>query len=447
VSATAATDAGIHTRPAELLRNLIRFDTTNPPGNERACVSYIQGLIAAAGIESVIRARDPERPNLIARLPGRGAAPPLLLQGHVDVVSTAGQKWSHPPFEAVEADGYIWGRGAVDMKGGVAMMLSALLRARTEGLEPPGDVIFCALADEEGMSGYGAEWLVREHVELFEGVRFAIGEFGGFTSHVGGRRLYPIQVAEKQVCTVRMTVHGQPGHGSMPVRGGAMARMAHALQRLDRERLPVHVTRVARDMIEAMAGALPRPQGAAMRLLLRPRVTNLLLDRIGDRARMLDPLLHNTVSPTVLQSDDKFNVIPGEVTAVLDGRLLPGFSPDDLLAELRALLGNDLDLEVMHFDASPAEPDMGLFPTLAGILERADPGSTATPLLMPGVSDGRFFARLGIQTYGFLPLKLPAGFDFWSGVHGADERVPADAVEFGANAVHEALARFGEAKG
>jgi acetylornithine deacetylase/succinyl-diaminopimelate desuccinylase-like protein len=447
VSATAATDAGIHTRPAELLRNLIRFDTTNPPGNERACVSYIQGLIAAAGIESVIRARDPERPNLIARLPGRGAAPPLLLQGHVDVVSTAGQKWSHPPFEAVEADGYIWGRGAVDMKGGVAMMLSALLRARTEGLEPPGDVIFCALADEEGMSGYGAEWLVREHVELFEGVRFAIGEFGGFTSHVGGRRLYPIQVAEKQVCTVRMTVHGQPGHGSMPVRGGAMARMAHALQRLDRERLPVHVTRVARDMIEAMAAALPRPQGAAMRLLLRPRVTNLLLDRIGDRARMLDPLLHNTVSPTVLQSDDKFNVIPGEVTAVLDGRLLPGFSPADLLAELRALLGNDLDLEVMHFDASPAEPDMGLFPTLAGILERADPGSTATPLLMPGVSDGRFFARLGIQTYGFLPLKLPAGFDFWSGVHGADERVPADAVEFGANAVHEALARFGEAKG
>lgn len=184
-----------------------------------------------------------------------------------------------------------------------------------------------------------------------------------------------------------------------------------------------------------------------MRLLLRPRATNLLLDRIGDRARMLDPLLHNTVSPTVLQSDDKFNVIPGEVTAVLDGRLLPGFSPDDLLAELRALLGNDLDLEVVHFHPSPAEPDMGLFPTLVGILERADPGSTATPLLMPGVSDGRFFARLGIQTYGFLPLKLPAGFDFWSGVHGADERVPADAVEFGANAVHEALARFGEATG
>jgi acetylornithine deacetylase/succinyl-diaminopimelate desuccinylase-like protein len=198
-------------------------------------------------------------------------------------------------------------------------------------------------------------------------------------------------------------------------------------------------------MVEAMAAALPRPQAAALRLLLRPRLTNVMLDRIGERARMLDPVLHNTVSATVLQCDPKFNVIPGEVTAVLDGRLLPGFAPDDLLAELRALLGNDVDFEVVRFDQGAAAPDMSLYPTLAAILERADPGSTATPLLMPGVSDGRFFSRLGIQTYGFLPLKLPAGFNFWSGVHGADERVPADALEFGADAVHEALGRFGEA--
>ena len=438
-------DAGIHTRPAELLRNLIRFDTTNPPGNERACVAYIEGLVREAGIDPVIRARDPERPNLIARLAGRGAAPPLLLQGHVDVVGTAGQTWSHPPFEAVESGGFIWGRGAVDMKGGVAMMLSAFLRARAEGLEPAGDEIFCALADEEGMSGYGAEWLVREHPELFDGVRFAIGEFGGFTSYISGRRFYPIQVAEKQVCTVRLTVRGQPGHGSLPVRGGAMAKLAQVLRRLDRERLPVHVTPVTRDMVEATAAALPRAQGAVLRLLLRPRTTNLVLDRMGERARMLDPLVHNTASATVLECDGKFNVIPGEVTAVLDGRLLPGFAPDDLLAELHGLLGDDLDLEVVRFDPGPPAPDMALFPTLAGILERADPGATATPLLMPGVSDARFFARLGIQNYGFLPMKLPPEFDFWSGVHGADERVPAAAVEFGAAAVYEALARFGEA--
>jgi acetylornithine deacetylase/succinyl-diaminopimelate desuccinylase-like protein len=196
-------------------------------------------------------------------------------------------------------------------------------------------------------------------------------------------------------------------------------------------------------MVEAMAATLPRPQAAAMRLLLRPRTTNLLLDRIGERARMLDPLLHNTVSPTVLDCDEKFNVIPGEVVAVLDGRLLPGFTPEDLLAELRAILEAAVELEVVRFDQGPPEPDLSLFPMLAGILERADPGSSAIPLLMPGVSDARFFARLGIQTYGFLPMKLPAGFDFWSGVHGADERIPADAVAFGADAVHEALVRFG----
>jgi acetylornithine deacetylase/succinyl-diaminopimelate desuccinylase-like protein len=250
-------------------------------------------------------------------------------------------------------------------------------------------------------------------------------------------------VAEKQVCTVRATVRGQPGHGSMPVRGAAMAHLARLLERLDRNRLPVQVTPVVRDMVEAMAAALPRPQATMLRLLLRPRMADVVLDRMGARARLFDPLLHNTVSATVLRCDDKFNVIPAAVEVVLDGRLLPGCTPAELLAELRALLGPEVELEVIRFDAGPPEPDMALFPTLAGILERADPGSTATPLLMPGVSDARFFARLGIQTYGFLPMKLPPGFDFWSGVHGADERIPAAAVGFGADAVYEAIERFG----
>jgi len=442
---TAAAAQGVWARPAELLRDLIRFDTTNPPGNERACISYIEGLLSAEGIESTIHSRDPERPNLIARLPGRGTAPPLMLYGHVDVVTTAGQRWSHPPFEAVQQDGFIWGRGAIDMKGGVAMMLSALLAAKAEGLEPAGDVIFCALADEENMSPYGAEWLVRERAELFEGVRHAIGEFGGFTMHAAGRRFYPIQVAEKQVCTVRMTLRGSPGHGSMPVRGGAMAKLARVLRTLDRKRLPVHVTPVARQMVDAMAAALPRPQGSLIRLLTTPRFTDLVLDRLGEKARLFDPILHNTVSPTVLETSKKFNVIPAEVDLVLDGRLLPGFAPDDLLGELRDLLGSDLDLEVVKHDPGPPQADLALYDTLADILERADPGSTATPLLMPGVSDARFFARLGIQTYGFLPMRLPPNFDFWSGVHGADERIPPEAVEFGARAIGEALRRFGEA--
>jgi acetylornithine deacetylase/succinyl-diaminopimelate desuccinylase-like protein len=224
-----------------------------------------------------------------------------------------------------------------------------------------------------------------------------------------------------------------------------MARLARALRRLDRRRLPVHVTPVTRQMVEAMAAALGGAQGAALRLLLNSRVTDRLLDRMGERARVLDPILHNTVSATGLRGSERFNVIPAEVEAILDGRLLPGFTPDDLLAELRRLLGADLRFEVVKHDPGPREPDLALFGMLGAILTEADPGAVAIPLLMPGVSDARFFARLGIQTYGFTPMKLPADFNFWSGVHGADERIPVDAVEFGTRAVTEALRRYGTA--
>jgi acetylornithine deacetylase/succinyl-diaminopimelate desuccinylase-like protein len=439
---TAATET-IWRRPAELLQRLIRFDTTNPPGGERECIAFIEGLLRESGIESNLYARDPERPNLLARIPGRGAAPPLLLYGHVDVVSTAGQDWQHDPFGGELHDGYVWGRGAVDMKGGVAMMIAAFLRAKAEGLEPAGDVLFCALADEEAMGRFGAQWLVQEHPELFAGVRFALGEFGGFTTHQAGRRFYPIQVAEKQVCTVRAIVRGPGGHGSMPLRGGATARLGRMLERLDREGLPIHVTPVAAEMLTRMAAALPRPQGAVLRQLLRPRVARVLLPRLGERSRMLNAMLRNTATPTIVETSKKFNVIPSEIEVTLDGRILPGFRTEDLLRELRALLGDEVDLEVTLHDPGPPEPDLGLFAMLGGILEQADPGAVALPLLMPGVTDGRFFAQLGIQTYGFTPLRLPADFNFWEGVHGSDERVPADAIAFGADAIHSALQRYG----
>jgi acetylornithine deacetylase/succinyl-diaminopimelate desuccinylase-like protein len=429
-------------RPAELLQRLIRFDTTNPPGNEGECIAFIEGLLRDAGLEAGLYGRDPARPNLVARLGGRGSAPPLLLYGHVDVVSTAGQTWRHDPFAAEVHDGYIWGRGAVDMKGGVAMMLAAFLRAKAEGLEPAGDVLFCALADEEGMSRFGAEWLVREHPELFASVRYAIGEFGGFTMHQSGQRFYPIQVAEKQVCTLVATIRGPGGHGSMPLRGGATAKLARMLDRLDRRSLPIHVTPVAREMIRRMAGALPRAQGFLLARLARPALAGAVLARMGDRARMTGAMLRNTATPTIIETSKKFNVIPSEIRVTLDGRLLPGFQPDDLIREMRSVIGDDLDLEVELHDPGPAEPDLGMFETLGGILEEADPGAVALPLLMPGVTDARFFSLLGIQTYGFTPMKLPPGFNFWSGVHGSDERVPVDAVAFGADAIHAALERY-----
>jgi len=178
----------IYQRPAELLQNLIRFDTTNPPGNEAECVSYIGSLLNETGFETTLLAKHPARPNLITRLKGRGMAPPLLLYGHVDVVTTANQNWLHPPFEGKLIEGYVWGRGALDMKGGIAMLLSACLRAKAEGLTPAGDIVLAILSDEEAGGVYGAKYLVENHTEQFNGIHYAIGEFGGFPLYIGNRK-------------------------------------------------------------------------------------------------------------------------------------------------------------------------------------------------------------------------------------------------------------------
>ena len=433
----------IYQRPEDLLVRLIQFDTTNPPGNEAECVSYIGGVLAEAGIETTVLARAPERPNLIARLAGQGTASPLLLYGHVDVVTTRNQEWEVPPFEGRVADGCVWGRGALDMKGGVAMMLAALLRAKAEGAALPGDVVLAVLSDEESGGHFEARFLVKEHAEQFAGIRYAIGEFGGFSLHLGGRRFYPIMVAEKQVCRVKAIVRGAGGHGSMPVRDGAMAGLSRLLGRLDRHRLPVHVTPVARLMIEAMAAACGGRTGFVLRRLLNPALTNGVLRLLGERGQVFDPLLHNTVSPTVLHGSDKVNVIPAEVSVELDVRLLPGYGSDDVLAELRSIAGDGVEFEVVRSDAAPAAPDMSLFDTLGGVLREADPEGIPVPLLLSGATDGRFFSRLGIQTYGYLPMRLPEGFDFAGTIHAANERVPVEAVRFGADAIYGLLQRFG----
>jgi acetylornithine deacetylase/succinyl-diaminopimelate desuccinylase-like protein len=432
----------IYERPAELLQNLIRFDTTNPPGNERPCIEYINRLLKDAGVRTTIVAKTRNRPNLLARLKGEGKAPPLLLYGHVDVVTTANQKWSYPPFEARIVDGYIWGRGALDMKHGVAMYLAAFLKAKAEGLSLPGDVIFAAVTDEEAGGDFGVRHLVNEHPGLFEGVRYALGEFGGFNLFIGGKRFYPIMVAEKQMCWMRATIRGHGGHGSMPVRGQAMAKLARVLHLLDERSLPVHVTPAVRMMIECLAKNLGAISGLAVRQILSPALTNTFLKALGDRGSLFAPLLHNTVSPTMLRASEKVNVIPAEVTLGLDGRLVPGAKPEDMVRELHTLIGEDVEIEVVRADPGPAAPDMGLFDTLGGILRQFDPAGIPLPFVMSGVTDARFLSKLGIQTYGFTPLQLPDDFNFVATIHAADERVPVEALDFGTQAVYQAIQKF-----
>ncbi|MFO7558090.1 MAG: M20/M25/M40 family metallo-hydrolase [Desulfobacterales bacterium] len=434
--------SSIHQRPSELLQKLIRFNTTNPPGNEAECIQFIAEMLKDAGIQTTLLAQKAERPNLIARLEGQGNAAPLLLYGHVDVVTTDRQNWQHPPFEGKRVDGFIWGRGALDMKGGIAMMVAAFLRAKSERVKLPGDVILAIISDEEAGGDLGAGFLADNHPHLFENVRYAIGEFGGFSMDIGNKRFYPIMVSEKHPCWMKAIVRGPGGHGSLPVRDGAMAKLAQILQSLDRKRLPVHITPVARLMFSSIASALGGLPGLMIRQLTNPLLTNTILNLLGERAHTFDPLLHNTVSATILHGSDKINVIPGEVTVELDGRLLPGYRPEDMIAELRKIIGSEVEFEVTRYDGGSDEPDMGLFDMLSGILMEDDPGCIPVPLLLSGCTDGRFFSRLGIQTYGFLPMPLPKDFNFIKTIHSVDERVPAEAIDFGTHAIYKLMQRY-----
>jgi len=426
----------------ELLRDLIRFDTTNPPGNETACIAHVQRLLDEAGIESRIVARDDARPNLIARVHGAGEAPPLLLYGHVDVVTTTGQEWTHPPFGGELVDGWVWGRGALDMKGGVAMLVDAFLRAAGGELKPRGDLILAVLADEENGGDYGARFLAEEHADLFQGVRHALGEFGGARVTIGGKAFYPIQVAEKQICWLKGTVRGPGGHAALGVRGSAMGKAGRILARLDSGRLPVHVTPVTRAWVEAMAAELPRPQSLVLRSLLDPRLAEVTLRVPLPELRTLDRALRNTVSATIVHGGEKINVVPSHVDLELDARSLPGYGPDDVIREIHALVGPELELDVVRHDPYPAHSDLSQLDLLGDVLRELDAEAVPVPMLQVGVTDGRFLAAIGIQTYGFLPLNLPDGFEFTRLIHAADERVPADAIRFGANAVGRVLERY-----
>lgn len=427
-----------------ILQRLIQFDTTNPPGNEVEAIQWIKSLFDKAGIQNQIVAKSPSRPNLIARVKGSGSAAPLLLQGHVDVVTTEGQSWQTPPFDGVIKGDYLWGRGALDMKGGLAMMIAALLRIARENKLPSGDIIFAALADEEAGGEYGAAFLVDEHPDIFKGVQYALGEFGGFSIYIAGKKFYPIMIAEKQLCWMQLTLHGPAGHGSMVHRGGATAKLGKLLVELDKNLLPAHITPATKTMINGLAKGLSFPLNFLLKLILYPPLTDIILNSLGESGNVFLPLFHNTVNATIIHGGKKENVIPSTITVDLDGRLLPGFKPETMIAELSKYLPPDAELKVKLYEPGPPEPDMGMFDLLADVLKQADPTGTPSPLVLSGVTDARHFARLGIQTYGFTPMDLPANFNFTQTIHAADERIPLKSLEFGTSAIYQVIQRIGE---
>jgi acetylornithine deacetylase/succinyl-diaminopimelate desuccinylase-like protein len=322
------------------------------------------------------------------------------------------------------------------------MMASAFLRAKREGVKLPGDVLLVVLADEEAGGVEGAAWLTENHSELFAGVRYTIGEGGGYSHEVDGRRFFPIMVSEKRGCQLLVTLRGPGGHGSLPMRGGAMARLARVLHSLDRARLPVHHTPAVKMQLEGMRDALSGELAERYARLLDPAQTDRVLDEMGSEGRSLDASLHNTVNATIVEGGLKINVIPSEVKLSLDGRLLPDFGPEDMIRELRAVIGAEPEIEVVKLGEAQPEPDLSRFEVLAEILKELDPIAVPLPSLVTGGTDGRHFAKLGIATYGFTPAVLPAGFDAWGTIHDADERIPADALDFGAEAIFRAIQRL-----
>ena len=427
---------------ADTLRALIRFDTTNPPGGERPCLEFLRGLFGARGIAGQMLGASPERPNLVVRVPGRGEAPPLLMQGHVDVVTTAGQQWTHPPFRGDLVKGWVWGRGALDMKGGVAMMVTALLRCLDGNLPPAGDVVLCCLADEEAGGAMGAQYLVQRQPDLFSGVRHGIGEGGASTQHIGGRQFYPIMVAEKRACRLRMTLRGPGGHASRSHRGGTMAKLGEMLQALDSTRLPVHLTPVAAEYVEGVASASSEPARSHLRALLDPSRTDVILDGMGEDANRFDPILHNTINATIVRAGEKINVIPSEAAVDLDGRMLPGFEPDQFIAEVRQVVGTGPEIGVLGVGPRTEPAERGPFyDLLQAVTQELEPDAVTVPLLMTGATDQRHFAQLGIQGYGYLPLRLPPGFGQET-VHAANERVPVAALDFGTEALVRVVQRY-----
>jgi acetylornithine deacetylase/succinyl-diaminopimelate desuccinylase-like protein len=277
---------------------------------------------------------------------------------------------------------------------------------------------------------------------LFKDVKYAFGEFGGFNMIMGGKRMYPIMVAEKQCCWMKATFHGRGGHGSMPVHHQAMAKLARVLCLLDQKQLPYHITPAVQMMLTSIADALGGVTGLAVRALTSPLLAGAIIGALGERGSIFAPLLHNTISPTILKASDKVNVIPSQASIGLDGRLLPGFTPKDMENEMHALLGSDYDLEVLEYDPGPSAPEMDLFDTLGAVIKETDPQGIAVPFVMSGVTDARFFTKLGIQTYGFTPLRLPDDFSFIGTIHAADERVPMVALDFGVQAIFQAIQRF-----
>jgi acetylornithine deacetylase/succinyl-diaminopimelate desuccinylase-like protein len=437
------------TRPVDevvgLVSDLIRFDTSNTgepqtTKGERECAQWVAGQLEEVGYATeYIEAGAPGRGNVFARLPGtdrrRGA---LMIHGHLDVVPAEAADWSVHPFSGAVEDGYVWGRGAVDMKDMVGMTIAVARRFKRAGIVPPRDLVFAFVSDEEAGGKYGAQWLVDNRPDLFEGVTEAIGEVGGFSLTVprrsgGERTLYLIETAEKAMMWMRLTARGRAGHGSMVHDDNAVTAVAEAAAKLGRHRFPLALT----DAVEQFLQAVAAETGYSFDVH-SPDLDGAIA-KLGPIARIVGATLRDTANPTMLRAGYKANVIPATAEAVVDCRVLPGRLPA-FEREVDELIGPDITREwIVDLPSYETTFDGELLEAINAAILAADPDARTVPYMLSGGTDAKAFARLGIRCFGFVPLRLPPELDFAALFHGVDERVPVDALQFGVKVLEHFL--------
>ena len=412
----------------DLCAALLRFDTTNRGGGEsageREAAEFVAAHLDAVGVQATVLEPAPRRGNVLARVPGTDPdLPALLVQAHLDVVPADAGEWSVPPFGGIQRDGYLWGRGAVDMKDMVAMVLAVLGDWSREGRRPRRDIVLAFVADEEDRGEFGAQWLVDHHADFFAGCTTAISESGGYSYPVGDHRVYPIGTAERGTSHLRLTATGRAGHGSRRNDDNAVVKLLAALARVTAIQHPVRLTPTVRAFIERVGATLDVPVDLSD--------VDATIARFGPAARLVENTVRNSATPTVLQAGYKVNVIPGSATAELDVRTLPG-AVDELLASIDVALGPDVRREfIAHEPPVQAPIDSPWFDAMAAALRAEDPDAVVVPYCMGGGTDAKAFSRLGIDCYGFAPLFLPPDYDYRAMPHGVDERVPVDGLRFG----------------
>jgi acetylornithine deacetylase/succinyl-diaminopimelate desuccinylase-like protein len=413
-----------------LASELIRIDTTNTGDpatvvGERAAAEYVAEKLAEVGYETTyVESGAPRRGNVVARLagsdPSRGA---LLVHGHLDVVPADASEWSVHPFSGAVQDGYVWGRGAVDMKDMVAMSLALARRLKRDGIAPKRDIIFAFLADEEAGGHYGAQWLVENRPELFEGATEAISEVGGFSITVkDGVRAYLIETAEKGIAWMTLRVRGRAGHGSMIHEDNAVTKLTEAVARLGRHKFPLVLT----DSVREFLAGISELTGIAF----EEDDLEGSVAKLGNIARMIGATLRDTANPTMLNAGYKSNVIPSLAEATVDCRILPG-RQEAFERELDEILGPDVEREWTGLPPLETTFDGPLVDHMTASIIAEDPSAKTLPYMLSGGTDAKSFNQLGIRCFGFAPLQLPADLDFSALFHGVDERVPVDALKFG----------------